>query len=105
VGHVARSLRIALLLPLCLAALGADYDAPTYEVPKPETPIDYPVVGAKIFDVVVLRPLGALAVPVGVTAFVVAAPISSWTLGLNTMWTTFVLDPVDFAFRRPLGDF
>ena len=103
---VARSLRIALLLAVCLASLGADIDYPTREVPEEsEPPIDYPVVGAKIFDAVVLRPLGAGAALVGAGAFALTAPISAWTLGLDTVWTRLVAEPVDFAFRRPLGDF
>lgn len=105
VTPVARSLRIALLLALCLATLGADIDYPTYEAPEPDPPIDYPETGAKIFDVVVLRPLGAGAAVVGAGAFVLTAPISAWTLGLNAVWTRLVLEPFDFAFRRPLGDF
>jgi hypothetical protein len=105
VRRPARSFRIALLLPVCLAALGADIDYPTYEKPESDPPIDYPVAGAKIFDAVVLRPLGALAVPVGAAAFVVAAPLGVFGIGIRETWSTFVLEPVDFAFRRPLGDF
>jgi hypothetical protein len=105
VAPIARSLRIAALLALCAALLGADVDYPTYEKPEPEPPIDYPAAGAKIFDGLVLRPLGAGAAVVGAGAFLLTAPISAWTLGLDAVWTRLVLEPFDFAFRRPLGEF
>lgn len=105
VAPVARRLRIAVLVAVGIATLGADVDYPTYEVPESEPPIDYPEVGAKIFDGVVLRPLGAAAAVVGAGAFVLSAPLSAWTLGLDTVWTRLVLEPFDFAFRRPLGEF
>ena len=100
-----RSLRIVALLALCATLLGADVDYPTYQKPEPEPPIDYPATGAKIFDVLVLRPLGAGASVVGAGAFVLTAPISAWTLGLDTVWIRLVVEPFDWAFRRPLGDF
>lgn len=104
-GRVVRSLRIALLLSLCVALLGAEIDYPTHEVPRPEPPYDYNATGSKVFDALVLRPLGVLAVPVGAAAFVIAAPLGAFGIGIRETWTTFVLEPVDFAFRRPLGDF
>ena len=103
--RVARSLRLAPLLFLCAALLGAEIDYPTHEAPGREPPYDYNATGSKVFDALVLRPLGAAAVPVGAAAFVVAAPLGAFGIGIREMWTTFVLEPVDFAFRRPLGDF
>ena len=110
-----RRLRVGLAL-LSLAALGA-------ATPEPEpTPIEAPTVehvpagrplslqdwqdgGAKVFDAMVLRPLGFTATIVGVAAFAIAAPIGAFGPGIGQTWDTFVVTPVDFTFTRALGDF
>ena len=50
-----------LLAARSLAALGASAPDPIIEVERPPPPIDMAVAGAKVFDALVLRPLGAAA--------------------------------------------
>jgi len=62
-------------------------------------------IGGKVFDAVVLRPLGAGASAVGLAAFVIAAPLT-WPGGnLANSWELFVFGPYEYTFVRPLGDF
>lgn len=101
----ARWLRPSARLGALLLALAAAAPASAFE-PRPQLPpIDYDEVGGKVFDVVVLRPLGAGATVVGGAAFVIAAPLASWAVGFQSVWDLFVMGPVDFTFLRPLGDF
>jgi hypothetical protein len=101
----ARRTRAALLLgsvwlALCIAAPAAAFE------PKPQRePIDYDAVGGKVFDLVVLRPLGVGGTLVGGLAFLIAAPLSWYAVGFDEVWDLFVMGPVEFTFQRPLGDF
>ena len=111
-----RGLRVGLAL-LSLAALGAAEPAPTTGV-EPEAPTiehvpsgppltlgDWQAGGAKVFDAMVLRPLGVCATIVGIAAFPIAAPLGAFGPGIRQTWDTFVVTPVDFTFTRALGDF
>ena len=62
-------------------------------------------VAAAGFDVLLLRPLGFVTTAVGFTCFTVALPFSAINRDLGTPWEMFVIEPADFTFRRPLGDF
>jgi hypothetical protein len=62
-------------------------------------------VGAGTFDVLVLRPLGVVATTLGFTAFVIVSPFSLTNWDIQTPWERFVLEPGEWTFRRPLGDF
>jgi len=62
-------------------------------------------VGAGTFDVLLLRPLGVVASTLGFTAFVIVSPFSLTNWDIGTPWGRFVMEPVDFTFPRPLGDF
>ena len=65
------------------------------------------------FDVVVLRPLSAVALVVGSMFFVVSAPLVApagiWSggplEGLRPSWSTFVYAPYEYTVVRDLGDF
>src|SRR5262245_42409101 len=107
-------LRVGLAL-VSLAVLGAS--APE-SVPPPEAPPvehvpsgprlslqDWQAGGAKVFDALVLRPLGVTGTIVGVAAFAIAAPLGVFGPGIKQTWDTFVVTPVDFTFNRALGDF
>jgi hypothetical protein len=61
--------------------------------------------GAKAFDAAVLRPLGAGATAGGFGAFLLVMPLAWYSEGFDTVWDQFVLQPVDYTFQRPLGDF
>lgn len=62
-------------------------------------------IGAKTFDVVLLRPLGFAATVGGLACFAVASPFSAIAQEIGTSWDIFVLGPADYTFSRPLGDF
>jgi len=88
-----------------LLALASASPASAFE-PKPERPsIDYDDVGGKVFDAVVLRPLGVGFTVVGGLSFLIAAPLASYSVGFDEVWDLFVMGPVDFTFLRPLGEF
>ena len=59
------------------------------------------------FDVVILRPLGLVAMAVGAAAFVPAAFLSApmGREGFKTSADVFILEPTKHVFQRPLGDF
>jgi hypothetical protein len=62
-------------------------------------------VAAPVFDLIVLRPLGAAAMVVGVPFFVASAPFVGPTGGLPRAFDVFVYAPVDYTLLRPLGEF
>ena len=59
------------------------------------------------FDLVILRPLGLVAVAVGAVAFVPAALITApnGRDGIQSALELFVTEPAKNVFQRPLGDF
>jgi hypothetical protein len=104
-----RRLRVGLAL-LSLVVLGASAPETTPEAPAvehvPRTQgVEWPVTGPKVFDAMVLRPLGFCATIVGIAAFPIAAPLAAFGPGVGQTWDTFVVTPVDFTFTRKLGDF
>jgi hypothetical protein len=62
---------------------------------------------AAAFDVVILRPMGLVALAVGVVAFVPVALITApgGKDSLKTGLEIFVTGPAKNVFQRPLGDF
>jgi hypothetical protein len=95
--------RIGLALAALCVALAQP--ARAFE-PKPQLPpIDYAAIGSKLFDVVVLRPLGAGSTVIGCAAFLIAAPLAAPSMGIGPVLERFVTTPFDFTFRRALGDF
>ena len=59
----------------------------------------------KLFDAAVLRPLGATSTVLGGVFFVATVPFTALSVGVDSAWEHFVMEPVDFTFLRPLGDF
>ena len=57
------------------------------------------------FDVVVLRPLSAVALVVGSVFFVASAPLVAPFEGVRPAWNTFVYAPYEYTVVRGLGDF
>ncbi|HVN37754.1 MAG TPA: hypothetical protein VMW19_06200 [Myxococcota bacterium] len=96
---------VALLALAVIGAAAPEPEAPPVEyVPKTEG-VDWPITGPKVFDAMVLRPLGFCATIVGIAAFPIAAPLAVFGPGVRQTWDTFVVTPVDFTFTRALGDF
>jgi len=66
-----------------------------------------PNTGLVVFDVMVLRPLGLVALAVGAGAFVPAALLTApnGREGIETALGIFVTGPANHLLHRPLGDF
>lgn len=65
---------------------------------------------SKIFDVVILRPLGTIKLVVGITALVPAAFFYTLKLPFDPDMSEFgevaeilVVEPANYVFRRPIG--
>jgi hypothetical protein len=61
-------------------------------------------VGRTAFDLVILRPLQLVQVAVSAAVFVPAYPVSLLFDGEADVLEICITEPVDRAFRRPLGD-
>ncbi len=61
---------------------------------------------AVVVDLLIVRPLGAVATCVGLGLFVPAALLSlaDYPDGLEEAWELFVLIPAKNVYERPLGD-
>jgi hypothetical protein len=97
---------LALLLPIAAAAQtqpDAKLQDATLEPVEPKGL--NPAVGA--FDVLVVRPLAATALPVGVALFVPAALLSApgGKDSVGQALDFFVMTPARYVFTRPLGEF
>jgi hypothetical protein len=93
---------VAAAAVLALAAAGPATGAEGGAAPAGVTPEE---IGAKVLDVAVLRPLGAIATVAGFAFFVASLPIAAPTLEIDTTWDVFVLAPADYTFVRPIGEF
>jgi hypothetical protein len=99
-----RAAVITLIAALLLPAYAQAQEQEEFE-PQPPNPI---VAGLGMgFDVVILRPLGLVAVAVGAVAFVPAALITApnGRDGIQSALELFVTEPAKNVFQRPLGDF
>jgi hypothetical protein len=87
---------IIISLVVCpLSALAATVERkPNIEQSSPE---------AMTIDLIIVRPLGLVAMLGGTLVFVVSLPFSA--LGGNTAeaWNTLVTNPAEYTFHRPLG--
>lgn len=103
-----QALRLSALAPVLLLAA-----APAFTEPPPgmagaasevfEQVGAAPNVGDKIYDAVLLRPLGAIQLVIGAVAFVPSYPISLPFDGDDDVLRACITQPFDRTFRRPLG--
>ena len=93
--RVVRATSLALVTGFLTVSLAA----------TPAAAADAGEIGAKTFDLVVLRTLGAVQTGVGACLFVVAGPLSAPGGGWNEAWDVFVGTPFEDTFKRPLGSF
>jgi hypothetical protein len=96
---------IAILMIGFPMPVGAQANAPAKTPPSVEPASVNPAVAA--FDVMIVRPLGLLVLPVGVAAFIPAALLTAPS-GMDTLQEAlelFVISPAEYVFTRPLGDF
>jgi len=100
-------MKIALRRFLISALIGALIAiAPTASLAEEEASV-----GAKIFDVAILRTLGTVKVFVGMIALIPATflytfrmPFDSDTGVYKEAAEILVIEPANFVFRRPLGE-
>jgi hypothetical protein len=106
-GSAKSRARAAIVSSIAGLLLSANAQAVTPDLAEPQ-PSNFSVTCAKAsFDVLVLRPLGLIALAVGAGAFVPAAVISApmgWG-GIKPALERFVVEPAKHEFQRPLGDF
>lgn len=62
-------------------------------------------VGSQIFDVLLLRPLGALATLGGAVFFAISVPLVAPSKNIDVTRDIFLFGPYDYTFKRPLGEF
>jgi hypothetical protein len=60
---------------------------------------------AAIGDVVVVRPVSLVATVLGSVFFVVALPFAAASKSIKETANTLVVEPAQFTFTRPVGDF
>ena len=58
-----------------------------------------------IGDFLVARPLGLVVTAFGAGFFLVTLPVSAPLQEHGKMFRVFILEPVEFTFLRPLGEF
>lgn len=97
------SLRAALITVIA----GVLLPASAYAQAREEAERPPPNPGAAALDVVILRPLGLVAMALGTVAFVPAAVLTApnGLDGINTALKSFVTEPAKSVFQRRLGDF
>lgn len=83
-----------LLGPLAPAALADEYG----EREKPSG-------GQMMWDALAMRPIGMVATAVGSVVWLVSYPFAYWGGNTDESTEALVKDPVEWTFRRPLGEF
>jgi hypothetical protein len=99
---------LVLAVGVALALAGAAPASEPETIPAPqarETQVAGVGIGAKAFDVVVMRPLSAAATVAGLAFFVASVPFVAPSSKVHTAWEIFVAGPGEYTFRRPLGVF
>jgi hypothetical protein len=61
--------------------------------------------GAMMYDMVVLRPVGAVATVIGSAFWLISLPFSAAGDNTDTATKKLVKEPAKFTFKRPLGEF
>ena len=61
--------------------------------------------GAMMYDLVVLRPVGAVATVIGSAVWLISLPFSASGDNTDTATKKLVKEPATFTFKRPLGEF
>ncbi len=96
-----------LLLPLSVQADGIEPETYVEKEAESVATSDAPNFGSKLFDCMVLRPLGFAKTLVGGAFFLPAALLASpsGAEGVENAYEIFVASPVEHTFKRPLGEF
>jgi uncharacterized membrane protein len=83
-----------IAVPFATSALAQEY----FETKEPGG-------GAMMYDMVVLRPVGAVATVVGSVFWLISLPFSALGDNYDTATKKLVKEPAGFTFKRPLGEF
>ena len=108
--RLGRSIAAYAILIIMLGAppAGAEWAGSAVEgTPRATSPVDSrqaPTTSRKVFDAMLLRPLQLIQVAVSAIVFVPAYPVG-WIFGSeDEVLEICIQEPVDRAFRRPLGE-
>ena len=83
-----------IAVPFATSALAQEY----FETKEPSG-------GAMMYDLIVLRPVGAVATVIGSVVWLVSLPFSAAGDNSEVATTKLVKEPAKFTFKRPLGEF
>ena len=61
--------------------------------------------GRMTFDALVVRPIGILGTAFGAAIYIVSLPFSAMGGNSKAAYKKLVVDPIEFTFKRPLGEF
>ncbi len=64
-----------------------------------------PSAGAMVADLILVRPVGIVALVAGSALFIISLPFSALGRNVKAAARSLVIKPAKFAFTRPLGDF
>jgi hypothetical protein len=92
---------MVLAAALVLAPMMATAQSPN----PPQVPRDDYSAGQMAADILLGRPLGFVATVVGAALFVVSFPLSVAGGNMEEARQRLVIDPAEFTFKRPLGEF
>ena len=93
---------LPLGVAILLATSGSAFASPGAQ---PSQGFDASTLPAIVFDLVLLRPAGAVATVLGLGCFAVAYPLSAAALTYEEPWGVFVVGPAEYTFLRQLGEF
>jgi hypothetical protein len=57
-----------------------------------------------VADLVISRPLGFASLVLGSAVYIVSLPFAAFTQSGDKVKKTFIEDPYNYTFKRPLGD-
>jgi hypothetical protein len=58
-----------------------------------------------VIDAAMVRPLGLVSIVVGASIFIVSLPFTAVSGDIDKSADVFIVNPINFTFKRPLGDF
>ena len=89
-----------VILPVASSGYAAEADTNTKTVDE-----ESPSAGAMAADLVLARPLGIASTALGCAVFIVSLPFSLPGGNAKKVFKKTVVEPAEFTFKRPLGEF
>lgn len=72
---------------------------------RPAEAVSATEIAAATYDVMLLRPVNAIALVLGSVFFVASVPFVAPFVGVRNAWDVFVYAPYEYTFERDIGDF